>query len=90
MSVGPAEEALQAGVAPVQVDPLSDTETEDHIVLLLLWEQQLVRLENIVSLWRNEERMISPKTEHNLMDNDCFKSCSQILKPFFPLIAVSV
>lgn len=57
MSVGPVKETLQARITPVQVDPLCDTETQNHVILLPLTEQQLVILQDIIPLRGGEQKM---------------------------------
>lgn len=51
------EEALEANVTPVQVNPLSDTETQNHVELLTLTLQESITVQHIVSL-RNTHQML--------------------------------
>lgn len=52
VSVYPVEEALEAGVSPIQVDPLGNTEAQDYVILWPLGQQQRVTLQDIVPLRR--------------------------------------
>lgn len=46
------EEALQATVSPVQVDPLGNAEAQDDVILWPLGQQQNITLQDIVPLRR--------------------------------------
>lgn len=54
------EEALHARIAPVQMDPLGDAETQDGVVLLPLGLQHRVFLQDKVGLREEtKERLIN-------------------------------
>lgn len=42
MSVDPFKEALEATVSPVQVNPLTDAQAQDHIILRSLRHEKII------------------------------------------------
>lgn len=62
MSVDPLKEPLEATVAPVQVDPFSDAQTQNHIIFWSLCQKKIIALQYIISLKerRDEVRKIGP------------------------------
>lgn len=55
MSVDSPEEALEAAVPPVQVNPFGDAQTQDHVVLGPLGHEQVVVLQHVIGLERKRE-----------------------------------
>lgn len=50
MSVDPFKEALQATVSPVQVNPLTNAQAKDHIILWPLRQKKIIVVQDIIGL----------------------------------------
>lgn len=50
MSVDSLEKSLEATVPPVQVNPLGNTQAQDHVVLWPLSHKQVVILKYVIGL----------------------------------------
>lgn len=60
MSVGSLEEPHQATVPPVQVDPLGNTEAQNHIVLRALSQEKIITAQYIIGLKNNRGDVKNP------------------------------
>lgn len=50
MFVDPFEEALEAAVSPVQVNPLTNAQAQDHVILWPLRHKKIVVVQDIICL----------------------------------------
>lgn len=60
MSVDPLKEPLEATVSPVQVDPFSDAQTQNHIIFWSLCQKKIIALQYIISLKERRDEKNRP------------------------------
>lgn len=58
MSVNSLKKPFEAAVSPVQVNPFGDAQAQDHIILLSLSQQQVIIVQYIIGLKKNQTSVL--------------------------------